>query len=322
VSATSDISIHPEGSFEKVGELAVPPVPPLPKGYVSMRQGLAQAQYIPLQDPSPINDFAPPLSSPPTSTQSTTSDGSTKPKINKKWSFSSALNLKLHRESSSPSASASDFLEPGPSTPWSEIQRAELGSPRSESSGMTRHDSQSITPVPSALAIPKAQPSSKRLTPSGIPFFRRASSSSIQSKASSITPPQASIPETPRTAAPSKIPSSGQSRKSVLMHLPSMLRGSNSKRGLSQQLAPAPEPDMRPNPEPVSASLGWKGRARGKVSLAPLSPADSRPCPSPEVSLARFLPRQRSWTTSSSQSPPSKAGSTAHRSRQTTPSPP
>ncbi|RSH91395.1 hypothetical protein EHS25_009694 [Saitozyma podzolica] len=266
VSATSDISIHPEGSYEKVGELAVPPVPPLPKGYVSMRQGLAQAQYIPLQEPSPINDFAPPLSSPPTSTQSTTSDGSTKPKINKKWSFSSALNLKLHREPSSPSAAPSDFLEPGPSTPWSEIQRAELGSPRSESSAMTRHDSQSITPVPSALAVPKAQPSSKRLTPSGIPFFRRASSSSIQSKASSITPPQASIPETPRTAAPSKIPSSGQSRKSVLMHLPSMLRGSNSKRGLSQQLAPAPEPT---GPEPVSASLGWKGRARGKVSAPP-----------------------------------------------------
>jgi dual specificity tyrosine-phosphorylation-regulated kinase 2/3/4 len=72
---------------------------------------------------------------------------------------------------------------------------------------------------------------------------------------------------------PSKIPSSGQARKSVLgMHLPSMLRGSVSKKGLSQQVSPAvglgelQTVEIKAEPPKETASLGWKGRARGKVS--------------------------------------------------------
>ncbi|WVQ94851.1 hypothetical protein IAU59_001934 [Kwoniella sp. CBS 9459] len=228
----------------------VPPVPPLPKGYVSMRQGLNTANFPPVSDasthpsqpvhiqspslqPGPVH--SPQVSSPPVQSPPDPASPLAPPRMNKKWSFSSALNLKMH-------SPAEEEPPHSPQTPWSEIQRTELPSP-----GLHRHESSE-----SHVSVPKHQ--AKRLTPSSIPFFRRTSSSSTQSKATVL--------ETPKQQESRPAPAS-QSRKSVLgMHLPSMLRSSNSKRGLSQQLAPPPQP---PKPETAS-STGWTGRKRGKVS--------------------------------------------------------
>ncbi|WVF67252.1 hypothetical protein IAT40_002000 [Kwoniella sp. CBS 6097] len=249
-------------------EVHVPPVPPLPKGYVSMRQGLNTVNFPPVAEPSQpvqaVNVQSPPLqsppfqplqkhpqpahspqmSSPPVQSPSEPASPLAPPRMNKKWSFSSALNLKMH-------SPAEEEPPHSPQTPWSEIQRNELPSP-----GLHRHESSE-----SHISVPKTQ--AKRLTPSSIPFFRRTSSSSTQSKST--------VPETPKYQEPRPAPGS-QSRKSVLgMHLPSMLRGSTSKRGLSQQLAPPPQQSKPEKPE----STGWTGRKRGKtlsISADPSKP--------------------------------------------------
>ncbi|WWD19762.1 hypothetical protein CI109_104226 [Kwoniella shandongensis] len=217
--------------------IVVPPVPPLPKGYMSMRQGLNAASFAPVRDPSP---HSPALATSPLAP----------PKMHKKWSFSSALNLKSN---SSPVPSVEDGHH-SPQTAWSEIHQGDLLSP-----GLQSHDSsesvpQSITPVATGKSAAAA---TKRLTPSSIPFFRRTSSSSTQTKQAAIQ-----VPETPKSADHRGAPGS-QSRKSVLgMHLPSMLRSSNSKRGLSQQLNPPPKVVEMQVEQP--ASTGWTGRKRGK----------------------------------------------------------
>ncbi|OCF34204.1 CMGC/DYRK/DYRK2 protein kinase [Kwoniella heveanensis BCC8398] len=270
VSGGSDVSTPSITVIDQQeDDIPVPPVPPLPKGYVSMRQGLNTANLPPVGEPSapaqstnmqspslqsppmqasqlhphPMHSpqvRSPPVQSPPESTSPLTAP----PRMNKKWSFSSALNLKMH-------SPAEEEPPHSPQTPWSEIQRNELPSP-----GLHRHESSE-----SHISVPKSQ--AKRLTPSSIPFFRRTSSSSTQSKTT--------VPETPKQTEPRPAPGS-QSRKSVLgMHLPSMLRGSTSKRGLSQQLAPAPQPPKTEKAE----TTGWTGRKRGKtlsISADPSKP--------------------------------------------------
>nr|XP_031861636.1 uncharacterized protein CI109_002866 [Kwoniella shandongensis]KAA5528708.1 hypothetical protein CI109_002866 [Kwoniella shandongensis] len=257
--------------------IVVPPVPPLPKGYMSMRQGLNAASFAPVRDPSP---HSPALATSPLAP----------PKMHKKWSFSSALNLKSN---SSPVPSVEDGHH-SPQTAWSEIHQGDLLSP-----GLQSHDSsesvpQSITPVATGKSAAAA---TKRLTPSSIPFFRRTSSSSTQTKQAAIQ-----VPETPKSADHRGAPGS-QSRKSVLgMHLPSMLRSSNSKRGLSQQLNPPPKVVEMQVEQP--ASTGWTGRKRGKT----LSISGDFPIPKPtavlkhQSSFERSLGSRSSATSSRSES--------------------
>ncbi|WVR09553.1 hypothetical protein IAU60_006622 [Kwoniella sp. DSM 27419] len=184
--------------------IVVPPVPPIPKGYTSFRQGLNAASFV------PVKESQSPMQSPQESVSP-----SSAPKMTKKWSFSSALNLKI--------ASPQEEASHSPPTSWSEILPSDLPSP-----GFIRHESSD-----SHATVSKSQP--KRLTPSSIPFFRRTSSSSTQSKAAPEVPKQENRP------APAS-----HSRKSVLgMHLPSMLRGSTSKRGLSQHLNPPANPPVK-----------------------------------------------------------------------------
>lgn len=315
----------------------VPPVPPLPRGYQSMRQGLASAAggspaigttslpgtgpgtapplYVPLRDEAP--EAAPPSATTTPEVHSPVSNpdtSQTRPRtMNKKWSFSSALNLRLNSSSkekeSSASPASSPPVEKSSEAAWSEINRSDLPSPslalpptlnRYDSSQSTHsggsssayHDAKSnytVTPVGSVasgnnLAIPKNQTApTKKSTPSSIPFFRRASSSSMASKSSSQNenrPP----PQTPQTATQATTNAStrqrttstsegqaahtGSVRKSVLgMSFPSMLRGSSSKRVVSQQ-PPEKEKEkvVEIGKEPVqSASMGWNGRKRGKT---------------------------------------------------------
>ncbi|WWC91879.1 uncharacterized protein L201_006828 [Kwoniella dendrophila CBS 6074] len=256
-SDMSTPSITVGDSSDQDRNISVPPVPPLPKSYISMRQGMNNvANFVPVRE-DPSTTSTSPLLSPPASHQVaqsppeiTNSPVSAPPKMNKKWSFSSALNLKAN---ASPAVSIEE-LPGSPQTPWSEIQQNELPSP-----GLNRHESDD------SHHLATAKPAGKRLTPSSIPFFRRTSSTSTQSK---VTPP-----ETPKQSDIKPTPSS-QSRKSVLgMHLPSMLRGSSSKRGISQQFAASEKPEVKP--EPQSQSTGWTGRKRGKtlsISADPSKP--------------------------------------------------
>ncbi|KAK4689219.1 dual specificity tyrosine-phosphorylation-regulated kinase 2/3/4, partial [Tremellales sp. Uapishka_1] len=304
-SAGSDVSsvhsgewgLSAENSQEKSGERTVPPVPPLPKDYLSLRQvpsNVVSSTSVPSTS-APFRDYEAPLGappsephaiSPPTSLSSHLSQdtSSSRRPMNKKWSFSSALNLKVHTKETSVSPAASPGPLPelvhresdglrSPQTPWSEIERGELGSPRSGHSGqLLPHDSRSIsstTPIGTG-AVPQpsksAVQSSKRLTPSSIPFFRRASSSSVQQKMA-----QAPIPETPKPAAvppAAQRTPSGSTRKSMLgMHIPSMLRSSASKRGLSAQLNGDPSNVQPPaSTKEETSSRGWGTRTRGKVA--------------------------------------------------------
>ncbi len=286
-SGDSDESVYSDAVqgdiMEKDAEASVPPVPPLPKRYMSMRQGLSNAAgptppsaYITLQESSLGSSPHGEVISPELSATSDTAHPVRPRPMNKKWSFSSALSLRLNNRDSSQSPAASQSAQPqdgceSPQTPWSEIQHGELSPPARldlSESAPVRQDNrsiQSITPVATTLAVPKPSVANKRLTPSSMPFFRRASSSSVQSKTS-----QGSVPETPKAANPpptsQRMPSGSQARRSVLgMHLPSMLRGSASKRGLSQPLDQAPALE-RVETKEQPASTGWSGHKRGKVS--------------------------------------------------------
>ncbi|KAF7971643.1 hypothetical protein HWV62_20682 [Athelia sp. TMB] len=228
----------------------------------------------------------------------------------KKWSFSSALNIKL---SSSPSTSSlkdkdaaglksSNFplsprsvgfgqrksiskeQEASPSTAspkdtWSPNQSpamesaASLASMSSMSSGKvaqqptktpdrlpSRAGTESSTSIntTSALAVPQSAPlsptgsikrgsSHKRLTPSSIPFFRRSSSQSMHitapiplpvpgSPTSSSAPVRvkaSSSPDKSYNSASQSTPASSQKKSSVLsLGIPSLLKGSSSRRSL------------------------------------------------------------------------------------------
>ena len=251
------------GSQDNVAglEKAVPPVPPLPKGYMSMRQGLAAASYVPMQD-APAGS-------------STDSPGDRPKPMSKKWSFSSALNLKLGKESpsSAHSPGIADISDDArsPDGPWSEIQKSELPSPfdRRPSTQSTQglvetRSNLSVTPVGPGQQVPlsKTTSATKRLGPSSLPFFRRTSSSSSNQRGPA--PPEPPKLANMHSASTSSIPQTPTTRKSVLgMHLPSMLRGSSSKRGLSQQLA-TPVETAEPEPRQTN-STGWTGRQRGKT---------------------------------------------------------
>lgn len=231
-SAGSDVSAH--SGDEPV---TVPPVPPLPKNYSTMKLSTAAADSPEVQSPSSIPSET---AHPPR-------------QMSKKWSFSSALNLRLHKETSPANSPGLPEETRSPRSPWSELNHP---SPDEGSAAST-------TPVGSSslsAPVPKPPSQQKRTTPSSIPFFRRTSSSSIQKPESA--PPSMLPPPNARTS------SNGSVRKSMLgMSIPSMLRG-NSKRTVSQQVEPpAPSPaTVEINAEPTHfASTGWNGRKRGKV---------------------------------------------------------
>ena len=345
-TAGSDPGPHNStGSCEKVGELSVPPVPPLPKGYASMRYGLSNAAnsmpppstapiqpaYQPLVDnsygqiPTPVTASVavttPNIHGSPATSSSPASTTDQRPRqMNKKWSFSSAISLRLNRGDSgnantsissppqaytqaSPDLSRTDYDDssyiwnqtmPGDfsgmsyAPPHQQNQHAGSDTSSATASRLENRSATSITPVGLAPPAPassngsasghssKPPPTNKRLTPSGIPFFRRTSSSSTQPK--QPTPPASSIEQFSggsKSSLPpvSKIPTSASTntRKSMLgMHFPSMLRSSGSKRHLSQQapVASAQEVQNYVNigADGKGASSGW-GRTRGKVCL-------------------------------------------------------
>ncbi|WOO86187.1 DYRK-family kinase pom1 [Vanrija pseudolonga] len=345
-SLASDMSSAEGGGVDdRLSEGFVPPVPPLPRGYQSMRQGLsslasgtpaaAPMQYVPLHAEVPVERESPDTSNVPKvafpspqkySPESTTSHETPRTRtMSKKWSFSSALNLnKLHKETAvSPPALSPSLPIPvdspsTPQTPWSEVDhRVGLASPRAPTLQQVRsrdsvdlantsitadaRSNHSATPVaPGATATQQpAKSGSKRLAPSSIPFFRRASASSVSLAHKLASPPEVQTPRFSTQAPPPPTPSSTAStqrtpsstRKSVLgMHLPNMLRGSASKRGLAQQVAPTvvERPEVKPSATamattaaqqasaPTTGSIGRAGgRARGMTLSSGGDPGSS-----------------------------------------------
>ncbi|KAL1405112.1 serine/threonine protein kinase, CMGC, dual-specificity [Vanrija albida] len=336
-SLASDMSsAEGGGSDDRLGEGFVPPVPPLPRGYQSMRQGLssiavggqapAPMQFVPLhaeaQRESP--DAIPKVAFPSPqkySPESTTSHDTPRSRtMSKKWSFSSALNLnKLHKEKEmtispptlSPSLPIPDTIDSPstPQTPWSDVDHrvgmvAPLQQVRSRDSVDLANTSitadarsnHSATPVASgaSAAHQPAKSGSKRLAPSSIPFFRRASASSVSLAHKLASPPEVQTPRFSTQAPPPPTPSSAAStqrtpsstRKSVLgMHIPNMLRGSASKRGLAQQVAPTvvERPEVKPSPTATATTAaqattsGSVGRAGGRARGMTLSSGGDPP---------------------------------------------
>ena len=297
----------------------IPPVPPLPKAYQSpqtnsfsipppsSRGGTPSGPSTPSEDQDrtlviPSIDMTPVT---PPKPQPSPGRG-----LTKKWSFSTALNLKMPSSSpsskdhsaksplsprSSRSARINQSHESRPSDSWSIIdspgpsaasapqnrlypsssssslhpihshpgsptpvsishnrspERSERAAPsRSEtsSSASTQTTSQAVHTLPSPPL--KSLPSTKRLTPSNIPFFRRSSSSSIQVSAATESPPLPPIPHHAPSASistnasksasnnsldlvpsPSPIqPSAHATRKSSVL---SLLKGSSSRKSI------------------------------------------------------------------------------------------
>ncbi|GJE97061.1 dual specificity protein kinase domain-containing protein [Phanerochaete sordida] len=108
----------------------------------------------------------------------------------------------------------------------------------------------SAPPVPQQMPLSPSSsirrgPSTKRLTPSSIPFFRRSSSQSMQmpppgvpsasptySSSSHLRPPSATSPVKDTQLASPAQQTSVQQKKSSVFGLPSLLKGSSSRRSL------------------------------------------------------------------------------------------
>lgn len=287
--------------------------PPPPMQYVPLQaestlptpstESTASPRSPPAAFPSPLKD-SPEV---PTPVSLAVSDGSSRDtparrSMSKKWSFSSALSLKgLHNNNkekdilSSPS-STFDIGDSPPRAPWPEeaplVQtrtRDSIDVNSTLSDARSNHSTTPIAPTTTNLA-PPSRSASKRLTPSSIPFFRRSSASSASLSQKLASPPepqnarlsvQTSSSSTSSSNMAQRTPSSA--RKSMLssMHIPSMLRVSGSKRGISHtQLSPQEEIDTGEPPksateartrEPSLTKVGSIGRSTGRSRRMTLS---------------------------------------------------
>ena len=333
------ISLRDRATGDIPEDEMVPPVPPLPKDFSSYKSPphssaslafptLGEEASKPCSDESDLDrtvSIEVPLRQSSKPTYNSTSSNyrnseqyspitlapevpSTNRTPSKKWSFSSALNIKLSSSPSSASLKDSPGLksssfplsprsvtfgqrkslskdhDPSPSTAslkesWSPIQSNAMASASSlasmssiESNKSPRYPSKEPDHPPSrtgtessasnrttsALAVPQQTPlsptssvrrgqSQKRLTPSSIPFFRRSSSQSMHISASAAFPSSdsptlssaqtrnvksRSSPKDP-TSPSQSTPGSAQKKSSVLsLGLPSLLKGSSSRRSL------------------------------------------------------------------------------------------
>jgi dual specificity tyrosine-phosphorylation-regulated kinase 2/3/4 len=311
--------------IEVVEDEPVPPVPPLPKDLAPYKSPLPSSTNLTFPVVSPAVDDpdrtvsldVPPISSPTKPAAAAPPVASAPQPIrtpSKKWSFSSALNLKLQssatRDSRQLGTSASSipperpisfayttdsvgYPEPPLSATSSSHTMTEASwsitstdadaltarssmsslrvpmSPSSTSPGGHRNRNRSPSLTSSRtperpgtasststhttgqppLSPRSHQPQSSRLTPSAIPFFRRSSSQSLYQQpqsSSSWTFPSApnsatnlpvdaaAVASPPSTKDASQTPLS-PTKKSSVFGLPSLLKGSSSKRSLQAQ---------------------------------------------------------------------------------------
>jgi dual specificity tyrosine-phosphorylation-regulated kinase 2/3/4 len=304
-----------------------------------------EAQRLPSTSSTTSIPLSPNLPSSPATT-SVASLASSKPKVSKKWSFSSALHLKMPSSKQSSSSAATDDTvhdqrypsssnashpavvfpssaaadEPGSplNSPWSSIVRSDSSSSfaiadrPSQDSHVTSSSQASVSTNFTNANSLAGQPSyssastvsSKKITPSSIPFFRRSSSSSqnlnaqtsfpsrtytgVPSSSNSSAMPPPVIPQTPRKhsdsssrrkdslsssqsqqdfgpPAPSQsTPSS--SRKSMLggMGLPNMLKSSLSRKNLHASSAAEEGSVVSQSPRESSGGGSLSSRYRKK----------------------------------------------------------
>lgn len=318
---TASLASH---GVEAVEDEPVPPVPPLPKDFAPYRSPLPSSTNLAFPVVSPAIDDpdrtvsldVPPMSSPIKPKPATPPVASAPQPIrtpSKKWSFSSALNLKLQSSSTresrqsgtaapsvpperpisfayttdsvgypepplSTTSSSRTMTEPSWSIPATDMDaltaRSSMSSlrvPMSPAStspgGRNRNRSPSLTRTRTPerpgtasststhttgqppLSPRSHQPQSSRLTPSAIPFFRRSSSQSLyqqpQSSSSSTFPSApnsvtnllvnaTAVASSPPIKDVSHAPLS-PTKKSSVFGLPSLLKGSSSKRSLQAQ---------------------------------------------------------------------------------------
>ncbi|KAH9946387.1 uncharacterized protein BXZ73DRAFT_36846 [Epithele typhae] len=174
--------------------------------------------------------------------------------------------------------------------------------------------SHASTNVPAAPMSPSASvrrnPSTKRLTPSSIPFFRRSSSQSMQvpppslpptsiSPTTSSGPPSATHLRAPSATSPTKdnsvssvnVPSSAKKSSVLSLGLPSLLKGSSSRRSLHS--GGEGKGDAKSSRE---SNAGLSDRERSKKDDKDRS----------ESRISVLMGRKRGKTLSSAQQPPKK----------------
>ncbi|KAJ8078410.1 serine/threonine protein kinase, CMGC, dual-specificity [Marasmius tenuissimus] len=421
-------------------EGAVPPVPPLPKDLSNYRsppstavgvsfppssQDMPRSSHelsdqervvsleVPTveQPPQSSNKLSKRQSKRPTSSHASGSESASAAVLktpSKKWSFSSALNLKL---SSSPSASKhtsphgsgstlrkstskDHALSPSSGTsksPWSPTQPDAMGSATSLASlssvgsvrtpaipsplhsaplsktpdrglvssrtgtdssastnaGLSAPQTQSSGPLSPSSSVRRHQ--SKRLTPSSIPFFRRSSSQSMPPPAST-SPPLPSDGMLSATARYKQSSSPGNDynppsttashRKSSVFTLPSLLKGSSSRKSLHsdakesakevqkardairdaerrQEKEKQKKDDKDRSESRISSVL--MGRKRGKTlsSTDPRKPKSPVHMPPMQISALEPVTAQRVARLKSSGAPSSPSSSTPVTTRST-----
>lgn len=246
------------------------------------------------------------LASPPLS-----DDSSTKPRrMSKKWSFSSAFNGFKGRapqisddELHSPRISHAEQLSSSPPTAFTETFPSSVNSMGSMSD-MLKVPSMSTsteTGVSDAHVLSQGHFSRKPST-TGLPFFRRTSSTSVSSKTtgSQTVKYSKSSQGSDIVAGHAKQPSqsASSSRMTILgVGIPSLLKGSNSRRNLTVPEGQEPverspvssQLEFSPSPEKRN-SLSWSSRKRGKsINGSLISPPQStKPLPPMHV---RDLPQ-------------------------------
>ncbi len=290
----------------KDGSEPVKTLTPLIVGEGRMPSSASSPALSAYQEHSPMPDSA-----------STTqlADSTEKPRrMSKKWSFSSALGLNsfasLHgkdkfnmtspnvegpRSAILPNGSALSPTSPSPgpdSAPVSQSfqadrglavvdRRLDLATARTTSSTSSASTIQRVQQHSQTLPgkSTASAPNNRRMTPSSLPFFRRTSSSSVSTSATveglAIKTDNKGDSSTNKMQAGSLT-----SRKSVLgMGIPSLLKGSSSKRNLAaaSQRAEGDRSDQqgRVNEDgtmgEAKASSSWGSRKRSKVSCRDLT---------------------------------------------------
>lgn len=323
-TGTDEAGPVPDGST-----IRVPPVPPLPNDYQGKPSGMVKSptvdrlplptEYARVKDypgqtmlgaekglphsaSSPVlssdasyhsaDSKSPALSSFSALEQAGT-DSARPPRMNKKWSFSSALNLGSygHKNKVEQPQAAASTTEASPMVDeFGSVSTAEPAGyhglrisnveTRGSCDQISPRTEQKPLPLPTGdggLMVPgdpRATGQGKRSTSSGIPFFRRSSSSSSNAMAMAVPAKNGPIPHG-RDASISGVPNTQtqNNRKTILGVGMSLLKGSSSRRNLQRQ--PSQEQLQasagifsatdRPKHE-RKGSLGWS-RKRSKVTI-------------------------------------------------------
>ncbi|EPQ58536.1 hypothetical protein GLOTRDRAFT_104421 [Gloeophyllum trabeum ATCC 11539] len=207
----------------------------------------------------------------------------------------------------SPSSSLPPMLGSGMHTP------SRAGTPSSGGTNQTMPAPQTAPLSPSSSV--RRGTSSKRLTPSSIPFFRRSSSQSMQTThpdlPSSVSPTYPSdVPTTatlsrkdsdsPTTTKDALLSPTTPHKKSSIMSLGSLLKGSSSKRSLQDKSDPKSTKESSRTSDKERAKKDDKDRSESRISvlmgrkrgktLSSAEPKKAKPVALPPMQISALPP--------------------------------